>query len=275
LVNSRYDTMIRQPVVAGQFYSSNPVKLRNEIQRFIRTDTNREKAIGIIAPHAGYLYSGSVAGSVYSSVEIPDAVIILGPNHHGFGARTAMYPNGEWLTPLGTTKINDRLALLIKKNSTLVEEDIVAHHYEHSLEVQLPFLQYLNPAVTIVPVCIGFREFESCRELGIAIAQATKEYENDVLIVASSDMTHYESATAAKRKDTLALSEVLALNAEGLLRMCSKETITMCGAIPAAVMIVAARDLGATRAKIVRYATSGDVTGDNEQVVAYAAVTIS
>ncbi|HKZ18308.1 MAG TPA: AmmeMemoRadiSam system protein B [Syntrophales bacterium] len=266
--------MIRQPAVAGQFYSSNPTKLRNEIQRFIKTDTNRETAIGIIAPHAGYLYSGAVAGSVYSSVEIPDTVLILGPNHHGFGSRTALYPSGEWLTPLGSSKINDRLARLVKENSALVEDDIVAHHYEHSLEVQLPFLQYLNSEVTIVPLCVGFREFAACRELGIGIAKAIKEYGNYVLIVASSDMTHYESATAARKKDDLALGEVLALNAEGLLRTCRNETITMCGVIPAAIMIIAARELGATRARLVQYSTSGDVTGDNEQVVAYAAVTV-
>jgi AmmeMemoRadiSam system protein B len=267
--------MIRQPAVAGQFYSSNPAKLRDEVQRFIKTDAIREKAIGIIAPHAGYLYSGTVAGAVYSSIEIPDTVLILGPNHHGFGAKTALYPNGEWLTPMGSTQINEKLACLVKENSAQVEEDIVAHHYEHSLEVQLPFLQYLNPDITIVPVCIGFREFACCKELGIGLAKAIKEYGNDALIVASSDMTHYESATAAKRKDELALGEVLALNAEGLLRTCRAETITMCGVIPATVMIVAARELGATRARIVQYATSGDTTGDNEQVVAYAGVIIS
>ncbi len=267
--------MIRQPAVAGQFYSSNPTTLRNEIQRFIKPDTEREKVIGIIAPHAGYLYSGAIAGSVYSTVEIPDTVLILGPNHHGFGARVALYPSGEWFTPLGSSRVNDRLAQLIKENSKLIEEDMAAHHYEHSLEVQLPFLQYINPDVTIVPICIGASDFTVCRELGMTMAKAIKEYGNDVLMIASSDMTHYESASAAKMKDELALREVLALNPEGLLKTCRNETISMCGVIPAAIMIVASRELGAVRARLVRYATSGDVTGDNEQVVAYAAITVS
>ncbi len=267
--------MIRQPAVSGQFYSSSPATLRNEIKRFIKTGAKREKVVGIIAPHAGYMYSGAVAGSVYSVIEIPDTVIILGPNHHGFGARMALYPVGEWLTPLGSTKINDRLIQLVKKNSSQVEEDFAAHRYEHSLEVQLPFLQFINPGLSIVPICIGSSNFEDCRDLGIGIAKAITEYGDDVLIVASSDMTHYESALAAKNKDDLALHEILALNPEGLLKTCRNESISMCGVIPATVMIVAALELGAKRASIVNYATSGEVTGDNEQVVAYAAVTIS
>lgn len=266
--------MIRQPAVAGQFYSSNQDKLRSDIQRFVHSATQREKAIGIIAPHAGYVYSGAVAGSVYSLVEIPDAVVILGPNHHGFGAEKALYPRGEWITPLGSTKINDTLAELLKKSSNLVEEDVIAHHYEHSLEVQLPFLQYLNPKVTIVPVCISQSDYSSCRELGIGIAKAIKEYDGEVLIVASSDMTHYEPASTARIKDELLLNEVILLNPEELLRKCRMERVSMCGVIPATVMIVAALELGATGAKLVQYATSGDVTGDNDRVVAYAALTV-
>jgi AmmeMemoRadiSam system protein B len=267
--------MIRQPAVAGQFYSSNPSQLREEIRGFMGPEAKREKAIGIIAPHAGYMYSGAVAGALYNTVEIPDTVLILGPNHHGFGSKAAVYPSGEWLTPLGSSKINDRLSDLVKKNTSLIVEDMAAHHYEHSLEVQLPFLQYINRNVTIVPICIGHSEYAACRDLGVGIAKAIIEFGSDVLLLASSDMTHYESAFSAKRKDDLALKEVLALNAEGLLKICRKESITMCGVIPAAVMIVAAREMGAERAEIVRYSTSGDITGDNEQVVAYAAVMIT
>jgi AmmeMemoRadiSam system protein B len=266
--------MIRQPAVAGQFYSSDPSKLRNEIREFMDIEAPKEEAIGVIAPHAGYMYSGAVAGALYNSVVIPGTVLILGPNHHGFGSKAAIYPSGEWLTPLGSSKINDRLSSLVKKNSNFIEEDMAAHHYEHSLEVQLPFLQYINPDVTIVPICIGYSDYAVCRELGIGIAMAIREFGNDVLLLASSDMTHYESALSAKRKDDLALREILALNAEGLLKICRKESITMCGAMPAAVMIVAALELGAAKAEIIRYSTSGEVTGDNEHVVAYAAVTI-
>jgi AmmeMemoRadiSam system protein B len=267
--------MIRHPAVSGQFYSSDPATLKNEIKRFIKTGLNREKVVGVIAPHAGYMYSGAVAGSVYSVIEIPDTVIILGPNHHGFGAKMALYPAGEWITPLGSTKINDELAQLVNRNSSQIEEDFAAHRYEHSLEVQVPFLQYNNPDVSIVPICIGSCNYEDCRDLGIGIAKAILEYGKDVLMVASSDMTHYESAPAAKKKDQLALREILALNPEGLVKTCRNKAISMCGVIPATVMIVAALELGAKKAKLVKYATSGDVTGDNEQVVAYAAVTVS
>lgn len=267
--------MIRKPAVAGQFYSGNPTRLREEIRELMGREVTKEKVIGIISPHAGYMYSGAVAGFLFNSIEIPDTVIILGPNHHGIGSKAAMHPSGEWVTPLGNTRINDKLSELIKRNSKITEEDIAAHNYEHSLEVQLPFLQYLNQDVTIVPVCLGYLDYARCRELGIGIAKAVKAYGKDCLIVASSDMTHYETAESAKRKDGLALREVLTLNAEGLLRICRNESITMCGVIPVVVMMVAALELGASAAKLVRYSTSGDVTGDNENVVAYAAVTIA
>jgi MEMO1 family protein len=267
--------MIRQPAVAGQFYSGDEKKLRAELESLIPPATTREKVVGIVAPHAGYMYSGAVAGEVYGRVEIPPTVIILGPNHHGFGARAALYPDGEWLTPLGAVSINTRLAELIGKHSPLVEEDSTAHHYEHSLEVQVPFLQFMRPDVTMVPLCLGFNDFASCRSLGKGIALAIREYGTDVLIVASSDMTHYESAVAARAKDDLAIREVLGLNPEGLLNVCRTKGITMCGVIPASVMLVAALELGATKAELVRYATSGDITGDKRQVVAYAAFTVS
>jgi len=267
--------MVRQPAVAGQFYTGDADALRAELAGYVVHAEKTEKALGIIAPHAGYIYSGSVAGRVYGEVSVPACVIILGPNHHGIGARAALYPDGEWLTPLGAAGINTRLAGLISKHAPLVREDTTAHHYEHSLEVQLPFLQFVRPDVTIVPICLGFGDFASCAALGSGIAKAIAEYESDVLIVASSDMTHYEPAAAARIKDDEALKEVLALNPEGLLKVCRDKGITMCGVIPATVMLVAALQLGARQARLVSYATSGDVTGDNRQVVAYAALTVS
>jgi len=266
--------MIRQSAVAGKFYSDDSDELRAELEQLLTVAEPREKVLGVIAPHAGYLYSGAVAGALYGAVELPPTVIILGPNHHGVGARAALYPGGEWLTPLGAVPINGTLSVLVTKHAPLVEEETTAHHYEHSLEVQLPFLQLVRPAVTIVPLCLGFGDYASCRALGLGIARAIREYGEEVLIVASSDMTHYESAAAAKKKDELAIDEVLALNPEGLLRVCRDKEITMCGVIPATVMLVAAMELGATRARLVRYATSGDVTGDNRRVVAYAALTV-
>jgi len=267
--------MIRQPAVAGQFYTGDGRKLAEELESLIPVSSTRKKVTGIVAPHAGYIYSGAVAGSVYGRIEIPATVIILGPNHHGFGAGAALYPAGEWLTPLGTVPLNPRLAALVVKHSLIVEEDSTAHHYEHSLEVQVPFLQFVRPDVTIVPLCLGFNDYARCRSLGQGIAAAIREYGEETLIVASSDMTHYESAAAARAKDDLAIREILALNPEGLLNVCRAERITMCGVVPATVMLVAALELGATRAALVRYATSGDVTGDNRQVVGYAALTVA
>ena len=267
--------MIRPPAVAGQFYTDNPDKLRAELERLVKPATPLQKVIGVIAPHAGYMYSGAVAGRLYGAVKIPPAVIILGPNHHGVGARAALFPAGKWITPLGPVSINDRLSALVRQHAPQLEEDSAAHHYEHSLEVQVPFLQYLRTDVTIVPLCLGFADYASCKALGIAIARAIQAYGEDVLIVASSDMSHYESAAAAKKKDQLAIDEVLAMNPEGLLHVCRDQDITMCGVIPATVMLVAARELSATRAELLCYATSGDVTGDNSQVVAYAAMTVN
>lgn len=267
--------MIRQPAVAGQFYPGDETKLRDELAAIVTPATLREKVVGVIAPHAGYIYSGAVAGELYGRIDIPSTVVILGPNHSGIGVGSALYPDGEWLTPLGTVAINDRLAQLVIKHAPQVEEDATAHHYEHSLEVQVPFLQFIRPDVTVVPLCLGFGDFARCRSLGLGIARAIREYGEETLIVASSDMSHYESAAAAREKDEQAIEEVLSLNPEGLVRLCRSKGITMCGVIPAAVMLVAAMELGATKAALVRYATSGDVTGDNRQVVAYAALTVA
>jgi AmmeMemoRadiSam system protein B len=267
--------MIRQPAVAGQFYPGDGKGLRAELKGFIPSPKGGEKVLGLIAPHAGYIYSGAVAGKVYGEVNVPKTVIVLGPNHHGIGARAAVYPEGEWITPLGRVNIDDTLSELVKKQSPMVEEDTVAHMYEHSLEVQIPFLQFVRPDVAIVPICLGFADFPSCAALGNGLADAIREYGKEVLIVASSDMTHYESAASARVKDDEAIREILALDPEGLLRACRTKGITMCGVIPSTVMLVAALRLGAKKARLVKYATSGDVTGDNRQVVAYAALTVS
>lgn len=267
--------MIRQPAVAGQFYTGDGRRLRAELEKLIPLSSTKEKVIGVVAPHAGYMYSGAVAGELFSRVQIPRTVIILGPNHHGMGAAAALYPEGEWLTPLGTVAINSTLSALLREHASIVEEDSTAHHFEHSLEVQVPFLQFIRPDVTIVPLCLGFGDFGRCRSLGEGIAGAVKAFGEETLILASSDMTHYESADSARAKDDLAISEIEALNPEGLLRVCRTKGITMCGVVPATVMLVAALKLGASKAGLVRYATSGDVTGDNSQVVAYAAFTVS
>lgn len=267
--------MIRHPAVAGQFYPQTAATLRDDLSKLIVPAPTKKKAIGVISPHAGYIYSGPVVGYLYGLLDVPSTVVILGPNHHGVGAAAAIYPPGEWLTPLGAAPVDTRLSSLIRQFAPLVEEDVTAHRYEHSLEVQVPFLQHVQHDLAIVPICLGFGDFARCRILGSGLARAIREYGEDVLIVASSDMTHYESADAARHKDEQAFREILAMNPEGLLETCRSNGITMCGVVPATVMLVAALELGATGAVLEKYATSGDVTGDNRQVVAYAAVTVA
>jgi AmmeMemoRadiSam system protein B len=266
--------MQRQPAVAGQFYPGGEESLRTALSQLIPEHASPKPVKGIISPHAGYVYSGAIAGRVFSQVAIPATVLIIGPNHHGTGAAAALYPDGEWLTPLGTTIINSRLNALLLQHTPYVQSDSAAHRLEHSLEVQLPFIQRLRPDATISALCIGHGDYAPLRDIGHGIAAAIKEYGGEVLIVASSDMTHYESADVARQKDHQALDRVLALDGKGLLEVCQKRGITMCGVAPATVMIEAALQLGATQAELVMYGNSGDVTGDNQQVVGYAAVTV-
>lgn len=267
--------MQRQPAVAGQFYPGSEEKLRASLSQLLPAKASPQQVMGIISPHAGYVYSGAIAGKLFSRVAIPDTILIIGPNHHGTGAAAALYPDGEWLTPLGATAINSRLNSLLLQHTPYIQSDSVAHRLEHSLEVQLPFIQYLRPAATISALCIGHGDYPPLRDIGLGIADAIREYGEEVLIVASSDMTHYESAVSARLKDELALERALALDGKGLLEVCQVRGITMCGVVPATVMIEAVLGLGATKAGLVAYGTSGDVTGDNQQVVGYAAVTVS
>lgn len=266
--------MVRQPAVAGQFYASDPIRLRHQLEKFVKVEDKQVKAHGVIVPHAGYVYSGAVAGAVYARVEIPETVVILGPNHHGIGSRAALFPPGEWITPLGKVSINQQLSALLLHNSFLVEEDSTAHQYEHSIEVQIPFLQFLRPDVSIVPLCLGLSDYSSCRSLGLSLAKAIHEYKNEVLIIASSDMSHYQPADVAHHEDSLAIHEALDMNPEGMYSIVKGRGITMCGIIPASVMLVAAIEMGATKSELIRYATSGEVSRDFNQVVGYAGVMV-
>lgn len=267
--------MQRQPAVAGQFYPGSEDKLRDTLSRLMAGKRSPQQVKGVISPHAGYVYSGAIAGTLFSQVTIPPTVLIIGPNHHGTGAAAALYPDGEWLTPLGAVAINSRLNSLLLRHTPYIRSDSVAHQLEHSLEVQLPFIQYLRPDVTISAICLGHGDYAQLRDIGQGIAAAISEYGEEVLIVASSDMTHYESAVSARLKDEIALERALALDGKGLFDVCHSRRITMCGVVPATVMIEAALQLGATKAELVAYGTSGDVTGDDLQVVGYAAVTVS
>ncbi|HPX61474.1 MAG TPA: AmmeMemoRadiSam system protein B [Deltaproteobacteria bacterium] len=267
--------MQRHPAVAGQFYPGNPAQLKDALEQMIGVPTGRLKAKGVIAPHAGYIYSGGVAGRLYAELCVPQNVLVIGPNHHGAGAPAALYPEGEWITPLGSVAIDNRLNSLISRHTPFVQYDDLAHRFEHSLEVQIPFLQYLRPDVRLSAICLGRGDYEALAAIGEGLAQAISEFGQDVLIVASSDMTHYESADSALTKDNLAIERVLALDPQGLLQVCHASHISMCGVGPAAVMLVAARRLGAARAELVCYGTSGDVSGDMEQVVGYASLAVT
>lgn len=266
--------MIRNPAVANQFYPGDPARLHYELGKLMGPAKAGHPAIAVVAPHAGYVYSGAVAGKVYAEVEVPGTVVLLGPNHTGIGAAAALWTAGPWDMPLGTVDVDHELAGLILKGSDYLAEDTQAHVYEHSLEVQVPFLQYRQPDLRLVPICLGHIPYAACQEIGTAIAQGIRAYKRPVLIVASTDMTHYEPQPDAEAKDRLAIERVLALDPRGLFETVRSHGITMCGFIPTTVALEASTALGAKRARLVSYATSGDVTGDYSRVVAYASFVI-
>lgn len=266
---------LRRPAVAGQFYPAESDRLRGMLSRMIEREENPVSVIGIVVPHAGYVYSGGVAGKGYGSVRIPPVVVILCPNHHGIGAPVALSAADGWETPLGVVPIDQHLSSrILRQVPGFVERDDVAHLHEHSLEVHLPFLQYLRPDVSIVPISLGFGDEATMVRLARLLADLLCDLPERPLIVASSDMTHYESAESARIKDQLAIDRFLALDPEGLLSVCRAHRITMCGVVPAAVMLKTALLLGARHAELLAYSTSGDVTGDYRQVVAYASLTV-
>lgn len=265
--------MHREPAVAGQFYPANKDKLRDLIAGFIPQGESR-KVMGVVSPHAGYVYSGAVAGQTLAQARIPDRVVILGPNHHGIGHRAALYPAGCWKTPLGEVVIDEPLARTLLERCSLLTEDPAAHRFEHSLEVQVPFLQFLNPQVRIVPICLGRINLAELMAFGRELGTCLKDIKEDILLVASSDMTHYESAAQAREKDTAAVEKILALDPEGLYQVVAARRISMCGVIPTVAMLAACTELGARSATLVRYANSGEITGDTREVVGYAGLVI-
>ncbi|UCG80909.1 MAG: AmmeMemoRadiSam system protein B [Desulfobacterales bacterium] len=265
--------MSRIPAVANMFYPGEKERLKEQLDSFVRPAPEPKKVMAAISPHAGYMYSGGVAGAVFSQISIPDAVVILGPNHRGIGARVALTASGIWDMPLGSVPINEVLAKSILQVSTSVvriEDDPGAHTMEHSIEVQVPFLQFLRPEVSIVPIGLSHLTYDACQEIGQALVQGIRDYGKEVLLVASTDMTHYESQETAKAKDKLAIDRILDLDPQGLYETVSKHGISMCGVIPTTIVLEACKFLGADRAELVQYATSGDVTGDYSQVVGYA-----
>lgn len=262
--------MDRKPVVAGQFYPAGRSALEALVGRLLNADAKPKKALAAIAPHAGYVYSGSVAGKVFACIEVPEKCIILSPNHTGHGARAAVWARGSWSIPTGMIPVDETLAGDLLARSGELSDDTAAHMGEHSLEVELPFLLARQPRLSIVPITLSHLGPASCIKIADAIAQAIISCRNDVLIVASTDMNHYEGQERTLAKDRLAIDRVLALDAEGLIAACGENRISMCGVIPTAVAILACKKLGAKKATLVAHNTSGDVSGDYDSVVGYA-----
>jgi len=266
---------VRTPAVAGKFYPRRPEELRRAVQEYTSTeDTARVAAIGCIAPHAGYMYSGHVAGAVYSRLEIPNRVIILCPNHTGMGHPLAIMTRAAWQTPLGDVAADVELGNALLQRFPSLHEDSAAHRSEHAIEVQLPFLQTLRPNLTFLPIAVGTSDFSVLRELGEALADVISVHADKVLIIASSDMNHYESDPVTRVKDHKAIERVLALDPRGLWEVVMNEHISMCGFGPSVAMLTAARRQAATSATLIKYATSGDVSGDHEMVVGYAGIVV-
>lgn len=275
-------TAIRQPAVAGRFYPGNAQHLRTEVETFTteRAAAGQQAAepkipaVGCVVPHAGYIYSGAVAGAVYRRLELPRRYVILCPNHTGMGEPLAIMSSGAWRTPLGDARVDVELAGGLKDAMPLFSEDLEAHRYEHALEVQLPFLQVLQPGFQFVPITVGTSSFEVLSAVGNAIGDVLASLPKPAMVIASSDMNHYESDGVTRVKDRLAIDQVLALDPRGLYDTVRQGHISMCGYGPATIMITAARKMGATKAELIRYATSGDTSEDRDMVVGYAGIAV-
>lgn len=276
---------VRRPTQAGAFYEGTSDALKQQIEKCF-TDklgpgklpevakTYLTKVVGLICPHAGYMYSGPVAAHAYGALAVdgkPDVVVILGPNHTGVGSGLAIMNEGVWRTPLGDVEVDRETANEIVRESSIIDIDDSAHRDEHSIEVQLPFLQYLyNSTFKIVPICFLMQDISSAREVGQAVAKVLLD--KKAVIIASSDMTHYEPQESAERKDKKALEAIEAMDEVRFQSTIETYNITACGHGPIAALITAAKILGGTEARLLCYKTSGDVTGDRSSVVGYAAV---
>lgn len=268
--------MTRKPAVAGRFYSAKPDELVSTLESLLEPAEKPGKAIGLIVPHAGYMYSGHVAGAVYSRIDLPSRNIVLCPNHTGFGTPLSIMKSGAWQTPLGEMQIDEELCDALMTADPYLQDDVEAHRFEHALEVQLPFMQHLGgSSVRFAPITIGTSNLQRLQALGRAIGDVIQKIAPATLIIASSDMNHYESDAVTRVKDRKAIDQVLAMDPEGLYNVVKRENISMCGYGPAVSMLTAAKMLGATKADLVKYATSGDVSLDFDHVVGYAGIIVS
>jgi AmmeMemoRadiSam system protein B len=276
---------IRRPTQAGSFYKGNAEALKTQIENCFLQELGPKKhpevnkngprnVIGLVCPHAGYMYSGAVAANAYYALAEdgkPDTVVILGPNHTGYGSGLALMNEGVWRTPLGDVEVDGETANRIVKETRLVDVDDLAHRFEHSIEVQLPFLQYLyGSGFKFVPICFQLQDLQSAVEVGRALVEVLAS--KNAVVIASSDMTHYEPQRNAEEKDLAALKAVEAMDEKLFYSAIEKRHVTACGYGPIAAVMVASKRLGATEARLLCYKSSGEVTGDYSSVVGYAAV---
>lgn len=274
------------PVVAGRFYEGKEDLLQERLKncflgslgpgKLPEGDPGTSRSLkAVIAPHAGYMYSGMPAAHSYLKIYedgIPDHIVMLGPNHTGLGARLAVC-NDDWETPLGVAQYDSMLGAAIVEEDPYASNDCIAHSNEHSLEVQVPFLQYtLGPGVSFVPICVSDQSYAVCESIGKTLAKLAEDM--DILVIASSDFTHFESAASAQKKDNQAMEYLEFLDPEGFLTFVQSHRISICGAGPIAAAMIFAKERGATQFTLLKYATSGNITNDNSSVVAYVAATI-
>lgn len=267
--------MIRRPVVAGAFYPGTAEAIEKSLNDIWPPEGIAPAPVrAAVAPHAGWIYSGKVAALTFSRIQVPDTVVLMGPNHTGMGHPAAMMSEGSWLLPGGPVELAREFGEILKERSGIVEEDAQAHLQEHSIEVQLPLLTRINPGIRIVPLCLAGLSYENCEGLGRDLAKSIDLYGKPVLMVASTDMSHYETVESARLKDRLAIDRILDMDPQGLYNTVRSQGITMCGFIPTVVALVASMELGAAEAELVRYATSGEVNQDYQRVVGYAGLII-
>ena len=261
---------MRSPAVAGQFYPRNPEGLKRELDRLFSMVAKEElQALGAVVPHAGYVYSGPVAAEVYARLPQRDTYVIIGPNHHGLGAPVALSKE-SWRTPLGAVEADSEIADALA--GTIIDQDETAHLHEHSIEVQLPFLQAQFSGFKILAVAMGLQDEQTAVEVGVALGNAIRDLKRDCSVIASSDFTHYEPQEMARKVDANLIEAILRMDIDELYRRIYKYDATACGYGPIAAAITASRIMGASSGKLLRYATSGDITGDYSQVVGYGAI---
>lgn len=266
---------MRKPVVDGRFYPATKEELLHTVEEYFKENqsTPQVEACAVIVPHAGYVYSGELAAKTLRSVRIPETVLLIGPNHTGQGAPASLSTD-IWFTPLGSIPVNTDLAKVIAREGRIIVVDEAAHSHEHSLEVQLPFLQRLQQNLSIVPLTISHVSYENCEEIAESIYRSLIEYEEKILIVASSDMSHYESRPVAELKDRLALGAIMSMEPLTLYSVVHENKISMCGVIPVVITLLICQKMGAKAPRLLDYMDSGTVSGDTDQVVGYAGVII-